>query len=145
MSHATAGSLAPPAKTNAPPAFWDVMGNAVNNAIQRFGSHPGLTSALQLASQRVSKGYPSARKAELELLQAARVRCSNSFTLGLALSLPPLPYPCLANSDTGMHSSDNNCKWIRSVYSGPVRGSVLYSTDRFGMAAYVPQPSHRPH
>lgn len=89
MSHATAGSLAPPAKTNTPLAFWNVIGNTVNNAIQRFGSHPGLTSALQFTSQRLSKGYPSARKAELELLQAALVRCSNSLIWALLCRYHP--------------------------------------------------------
>lgn len=56
------------------PSFRIAVGNIVNFVNQRFGSAPGLTSALQLVNQRVSKGcIPTVRRAELDLLQAAHV------------------------------------------------------------------------
>lgn len=66
---------------NAFPAFWNVMGNTVDLIARRFGSYRGLTSSLELVNQRVSKGYiPTARRAELELLQAGHVRDPEHFS-----------------------------------------------------------------
>lgn len=56
------------------PTFGSAVGNTVNFLSQKFGSSPGLSSALKMVNQRVSKGHISTvRRAELELLKAARV------------------------------------------------------------------------